>query len=52
MMNMVKGLVRHESQFRACIADASEISFTEKHMMPAIRRVLLQDGSKDVIYAM
>ncbi|KAG1054755.1 hypothetical protein G6F46_006305 [Rhizopus delemar] len=49
---MVKGLARHESQFRACIADVSEASFTEKHMMPAIRRVLLQDESKDIVYAM
>ncbi|EIE76288.1 hypothetical protein RO3G_00992 [Rhizopus delemar RA 99-880] len=52
MMSMVKGLARHESQFRACIADVSEASFTEKHMMPAIRRVLLQDESKDIVYAM
>ncbi|KAI7899592.1 uncharacterized protein BX663DRAFT_576921 [Cokeromyces recurvatus] len=51
MMSMVKYLVRHESQFHACVANTSKASFTEKHLMPVIRRVLLQDASKDILYA-
>lgn len=51
-MNMVKYLVRHQSQSHARVPDASEASFTEKYLMPVIRRVLLQSASKDIIYAM
>ncbi|KAI8988913.1 hypothetical protein BDB01DRAFT_719540 [Pilobolus umbonatus] len=46
MMSMIKNLVRHEIQLHACVANISEVSFTEKHLMPVIRRVLLQDTSK------
>ncbi|KAG1136568.1 hypothetical protein G6F37_011885 [Rhizopus arrhizus] len=52
MMSMVKYLFRHEIQFRACVANTSEASFIEKHLMPATQKVLLQDASKDLLYAM
>ncbi|KAI8063357.1 uncharacterized protein B0P05DRAFT_623423 [Gilbertella persicaria] len=51
MMSMVKDLAEYESRFRACIAYNSEASFTEKHIMPAIRRLLLQDETDDLCYA-
>ncbi|KAI9243223.1 hypothetical protein BY458DRAFT_591636 [Sporodiniella umbellata] len=52
MMSMVKCLVRHEAQFIANIADCSEASFMDRYLMPAIRRVLLQDVGKDILYAL
>ncbi|CAO3656036.1 unnamed protein product [Mucor fragilis] len=50
MMSMVKYLVRHELQFRASVAATSEASFAKEHLMPAIRRVLLQNASEELLY--
>ncbi|KAG0928732.1 hypothetical protein G6F57_013836 [Rhizopus arrhizus] len=52
IMSMVKDLVRYERQYRACISNSSEATFTEKYLASAIRRVLLKDASKDLLYAM
>ncbi|KAI9245446.1 hypothetical protein BY458DRAFT_528873, partial [Sporodiniella umbellata] len=43
---------RHEAQFSANIADCYEASFMDRYLMPAIRRVLLQDVGKDILYAL
>ncbi|KAG2211172.1 hypothetical protein INT47_006291 [Mucor saturninus] len=51
-MSMVKDLIKHETQFRASVANSSEASFTEKYLMPAIRRVLLEKSSKNILYAL
>jgi len=51
-MSMVKDLVRYEKQYRACISNSSEATFTEKYLASAIRRVLLKDAGEDLLYAM
>ncbi|KAG0823109.1 hypothetical protein G6F19_011030 [Rhizopus arrhizus] len=52
IMSMVKDLVRYEKQYRACISNSSEATFTEKYLASAIRRVLLKDAGEDLLYAM
>ncbi|KAI8638381.1 hypothetical protein BD408DRAFT_477679 [Parasitella parasitica] len=52
MMSMVKDLVRHEMQHRVSVADTSEVAFIERYVISAIQRVLLEDASDDLHYAM
>ncbi|CEG78483.1 hypothetical protein RMATCC62417_13085 [Rhizopus microsporus] len=52
MMSMVKDLIENKKGFRASSAATSEAFFTEKHIMPSIRRLLLKDASQDHYYAM
>lgn len=52
MMIMVKDLVKNEKRLCASFAATSEASFTEKYIMPSIRRILLKDASQDHYYAM
>jgi patatin-like phospholipase/acyl hydrolase len=47
---MIKDLVKHEIQYRISIPSTSEATFSEKFIMPALRRVLLQDTTDDLIY--
>lgn len=52
MTCMIKGQFKNKKGFRASSAASSEASFTEKYIMPSIRRFLLKDASQDYNYAM
>ncbi|RCH92438.1 hypothetical protein CU097_011328 [Rhizopus azygosporus] len=52
MTCMIKGQFKNKKGFRASSAASSEASFTEKYIMPSIRRFLLKDASQDHNYAM
>ncbi|KAI9264609.1 hypothetical protein EDC94DRAFT_640275, partial [Helicostylum pulchrum] len=52
MMSMVRDLAKNKKKYRASAASSSEATFTDKHLLPAIQRVLLRGASEDVTYAM
>ncbi|ORE01295.1 hypothetical protein BCV72DRAFT_339521 [Rhizopus microsporus var. microsporus] len=48
----IKDLAEQLINNKAKINQASEASFMDKHLMPEIRRVLLNNASDDIVYAM
>lgn len=52
MTNIVKDLSTQILNDRAIISKASEASFTNKFLMPAITKTLLSGAGSDLIYAM
>lgn len=51
MMEHIKEISRGIITSTARIADSSEASFTEKHIMPAIRKIILDRSPDNIIYA-
>jgi hypothetical protein len=49
---MIKDLVTQTVSDKVSISQSSEATFTDKYLMPSIRRVLLSNTGDDVIYAM
>ncbi|GAA5803102.1 hypothetical protein HPULCUR_008577 [Helicostylum pulchrum] len=43
MMSMVRDLAKNKKKYRASAASSSEATFTDKHLLPAIQRVLLRE---------
>ncbi|ORE18491.1 hypothetical protein BCV71DRAFT_179465, partial [Rhizopus microsporus] len=48
----VKDLALHVHQYSTSVSGASGASFTEKYIMPAIRRVLLKNTNENIVYVM
>lgn len=52
MFRMVKDIAKNMLSSSARIAGSSEASFSEKYVMPAIRRVILENTSDNIVYAL
>lgn len=52
MTTMVKDIAKYMLSTGARIAESSEASFAEKYVMPAVRRVVLENTSDQVVYAL
>lgn len=52
MAAMAKDLAAHVCKPNTSIHESSEASFLEKYIMPAVRRVLLENSDEDIVYSM
>lgn len=52
LSDMIKDLADQAINDKAKINQRSETSFMDKHLMPVIRRVLLNNAAEEMIYSM
>ncbi|KAI8082268.1 hypothetical protein BDF21DRAFT_361310, partial [Thamnidium elegans] len=49
---MVKDLASYVCKHNVSIPMSSEASFSEKYIMPAVRRILLENADKNIVYSL
>ncbi|KAG2234470.1 hypothetical protein INT48_004849, partial [Thamnidium elegans] len=52
MTIMVKDLASYVCKHNVSIPMSSEASFSEKYIMPAVRRILLENADKNIVYSL